>query len=75
MKNAVTPPVLICVAVLPDQVQFDCPACAVTHLLTRELDFREDPDGVWRLVEQPGFECDCGVLIAADFRLTVERTS
>lgn len=67
-------PVLACVMVMPDQVQFDCPACDVTHMLTRDLDFREDPAGVWRLGEQPGFECDCGALIAADFKLTVERT-
>lgn len=73
MKNTVPASVLTCVAVLPDQVQLDCPACAVTHILTRDLDFHEDPEGVWRMVERPGFECDCGVLILSDFRLTVER--
>ena len=73
MKIAPPRPVLACVSVMPDEVQFDCPACAVTHMLTRDLDFREDHDGVWRLTERPGFECDCGVLLLADFRLTIER--
>lgn len=70
MKIDTHKPVLTAVAVFPDQVQFDCPACDVTHVLTRELDFREGPDGVWRLKEQPGFECDCGALIQADFAVT-----
>lgn len=73
MKIAPPRPVLACVAVFPDQVQFDCPACDVTHMLTRDLDFAEDREGVWRLKEGPGFECDCGALIAADFRLHIER--
>ncbi|MCO8028535.1 hypothetical protein NI454_01070 [Brevundimonas diminuta] len=73
MKIKTHTPVLAAVAVFPDQVQFDCPACDLTHLLMRELDFREDRDGVWRLKEEPGLECDCGVLIAADFRVTPER--
>ncbi len=73
MKIKIPSPVLAAVAVFPDQVQFDCPACDVTHMLVRELDFREDRDGVWRLKEEPGLECDCGVLIAADFRLLPDR--
>jgi hypothetical protein len=72
MKIAVSQPVLTCVMVVPEEVQFDCPGCDATHFLTRGLDFAEDRDGVFRLTERPGFECDCGVLIAADFRLTVE---
>lgn len=71
MKIKTPCPVLTAVVVTPDQVQFDCPACDVTHMLTRSLDYREDRDGTWRLKEEPGFECDCGVLIRADFRLTV----
>lgn len=75
MKIAPAPPVLACVAVMPEEVQFDCPACDATHFLTLGLDFAEDRDGVFRLVERPGFECDCGALIAADFRLSIERTA
>jgi hypothetical protein len=63
------PRVMTCVAVIPDQIQFDCPACGLTHMLTRGLDFGEAPDGTWRLKEQPGYLCDCGSLIAADFKL------
>lgn len=74
MKIAPPRPILTCVAVVPDQVQFDCPACDTTHWLTRGLDFNENADGVWALKEAPGFECDCGALICADFRLTIERT-
>lgn len=70
MKILTPPAVLTCVAVTPDQVQFDCPACDVTHMLTRGLDFTEDPAGVWRVNEPGGFECDCGVLIRADFTLS-----
>ena len=69
------PPVLTAVDVVPDQVQFDCPACDVTHMLMRGLDFEEDREGVWRLMERPGLECDCGVLIAADFTLTLVAKS
>lgn len=72
MKIKAPAPVLAAVAVFPDQVQFDCPVCDLTHMLTRELDYREDRGGVWRLKEAPGFECDCGTLISADFRLCVE---
>lgn len=61
------PPVLAAVAVFPDQVQFDCPKCDVTHCLTRGLDFHEGRDGVWRCEEPGGFECDCGALIQCDF--------
>ncbi|MFN3354210.1 MAG: hypothetical protein ACK4Z5_11430 [Brevundimonas sp.] len=67
------PRVMTCVAVTPDEVQFDCPACDLTHMLTRGLDFEEGRDGVWRLVEEPGFACDCGVLIRADFTLNLRR--
>lgn len=70
MKIMPPPPVLACVAVLPDQVQFDCPRCDVTHMLMRQLDFVEDRDGVWRIKEPGGFECDCGVLIQADFAVS-----
>lgn len=71
MKVKPPPPVIAAVAIFPDEVQFDCPVCEATHMLSRSLDFREDPVGIWRCVEQPGFECDCGVLIACDFTLTV----
>jgi hypothetical protein len=60
---------MTCAAVIPDQVQFDCPACGLTHLLMRQLDFAEAPDGTWKTIERPGFACDCGVLIVADFKL------
>ncbi len=67
--------VVSAVALIPDQVQFDCPACEVTHMLTRGLDYDEAPDGVWRCVEAGGFvstyECDCGVLLAFDFTVTL----
>jgi len=71
MKIMPSPPALAAVSVVADQVQFDCPACDVTHMLTRGLDFAEDADGVWRLKEAGGFECDCGVLIHADFQITL----
>lgn len=70
MKTRPAPARVCAVTVIPDEVQFDCPACDVTHYLTRGLDFVEDPEGVWRITEDYGFECDCGVLIAADFTLT-----
>lgn len=67
--------VVSAVALIPDQVQFDCPACAVTHMLTRGLDYDEAPDGVWRCIEAGGFvstfECDCGVLLNFDFTVTL----
>jgi len=69
MKIAAPPKVVAVVTVIPDEIQFDCPACDVTHLLMRGLDFIEGPDGVWRVVEDGGFECDCGVLLQADFTL------
>ena len=72
MKIVNAPPALAAVVVIADQVQFDCPACDVTHMLTRGLDFAEDRDGVQRLNEAGGYECDCGTLIRADFRLTLE---
>lgn len=65
------PPVLTAVAATPDEVQFDCPACDLTHVICRGLDFQEGPDGVWRTHERPGFECDCGVLIRVDFTLSL----
>jgi hypothetical protein len=68
-----TPPVIAAVAVFPDEVQFDCPACATTHMLTRSLDYDEGPDGVWRTRERPGFECDCGVLVQADFQISPHK--
>lgn len=67
MKIKPAPPVFAAVAVFPDQVQFDCPRCDVTHMLIRGLDFSEDREGVWRCAETPGFECDCGALIQCDF--------
>lgn len=70
MKVKPPPPVLAAVAVFPDQVQFDCPRCDVTHTLMRGLDYREDRAGVWRCQEVGGFECDCGALIQCDFTLT-----
>lgn len=73
IPRSAAPEVLPVVAV-PDQVQFDCPACEATHLLTRGLDFDEDPAGVWRCTEAGGFvdtyECDCGRLLAFAFTLT-----
>lgn len=72
MKVKPPPPVVAAVAVFPDQVQFDCPRCDVTHMTMRKLDFEEDRSGVWRCTEPGGFECDCGVLILCDFRITVE---
>lgn len=60
---------LTCVAGIPDQIQFACPACGLTHMLTRGLDFDETPDGQWRTHERPGYLCDCGGLIVADFKL------
>lgn len=71
MKSLAIPTVLAAVAVTPDQVQFDCPACDVTHMLTRSLDYAEDPAGVYRIKEPGGFECDCGALIQADFAMTL----
>ena len=71
MKVKPSPPVLTCVAVFPDQMQFDCPACNLTHQVMRGLDYSESPDGVWRMHEAAGFECDCGVLIHADFTVTL----
>lgn len=69
------PPVLPAVMMMPDQISFDCPACEVTHMLMRGLDYEEGPDGVWRTKERPGMECDCSVLLDADFTLTpVART-
>lgn len=65
------PPVLTAVDVVPDQVQIDCPRCDLTHMLMRGLDFHEARDGTWKLKEEPGFECDCGVLITADFRIAL----
>lgn len=64
------PPLLPAVMMMPDQISFDCPACEVTHMLMRGLDYDEDPDGVWRTKERPGLECDCGAEIVADFRLS-----
>jgi len=72
MKIVNAPATLAAVVVVPDQVQFDCPACDVTHMLTRSLDFAEDADGVQRIREPGGFECDCGVLIHADFVITLQ---
>lgn len=69
MKVKAPPPVVAAVAITPDEVQFDCPVCDVTHLVCRSLDYAEGRDGVWRTKERPGFECDCGVLIQADFRI------
>lgn len=74
MENINQSKVVSAVALVPDQVQFDCPACAVNHMLTRGLDYDEAPDGVWRCVEAGGFvstyECDCGALLSFDFTLT-----
>ena len=75
MKNVNQSQVVSAVALGPDQVRFDCPACAVTHMLTRGLDYDEAPDGVWRCVDAGGFvstfECDCGVLLNFDFTVTL----
>lgn len=71
MKVKPPPPVVAAVAIFPDEVQFDCPVCDVTHMLTRTLDFNEDAVGVFRCKEQPGWECDCGALIVCDFAVNV----
>jgi predicted RNA-binding Zn-ribbon protein involved in translation (DUF1610 family) len=72
----VAPEILSPVAVVPDQIGMECPACAETHLLWRGLDFDESPDGVWRCVEAGQFietyACDCGVKLSIAFTLTVQ---
>lgn len=75
MKVKPPPPVLAVVGVIPDEVQFDCPRCDTTHMLTRSLDYHEDRAGVWRCQEPGGFECDCGALLICDFTLTVSPPS
>lgn len=70
MKIKPPPPVLPAVMLMPDQISFDCAVCEVTHVLTRGLDYEEGRDGVWRLKEQPGYLCDCGVVLVGDFILT-----
>lgn len=71
MKIKAPAPVVAAVVIFPDEVQFDCPVCDGTHLLSRTLDYAEERDGTWRTHERPGFECDCGTLIVADFRIEI----
>lgn len=66
--SAIPPPLLLARPVLPDQVQFACPACDLVHLLLRGHDLREIA-GAWRSIEPGGFECDCGQRIALDFTI------
>lgn len=71
MKIA-NPPVIPAVMLMPEEISMDCPRCDASHVLTRGLDFDEDRDGIWRLTERPGLECDCGALLVGDFTLAAE---
>lgn len=66
----VIPQTLPAVMLMPEEVSLDCPRCETSHVLTKGLDFDEDHDGVWRLTERPGMECDCGVILIGDFTLS-----
>lgn len=70
MKPNLKPEVVDAAEPMLEGLSFDCPCCGVTHHLTRGLDFEADRRGDWRCKETPGYECDCGVLIRCDFRLT-----
>jgi hypothetical protein len=75
MENVNAPAPVPAVGLVPDQMQMDCPVCAVSHVLTRGLDYDEDPSGVWRCTEAGGFvdtyECDCGVMLTFAFTVTL----
>ncbi|WP_436355679.1 hypothetical protein [Brevundimonas sp. CEF1] len=75
MKIKPPPSVIPAIMLMPDQISFDCGACETTHMLTRGLDFIEDRAGVWRLKEQPGYECDCGAVLVGDFTLKAAEGS